>query len=716
MFGLSTQAHKKNIQSVRRQLKKIASPSILASCNKTVELFFGGMSVDEILVHDNKHWAHVIVDFVKAIKKNPADSSIIRVFNPDVKKQGFENNNTIIQIVCQDMPFLVDSIALVFSKLGLDMILMTHPIAKVNRTKSGVLKGLGGDEKESWMHIEINKIIDDKFMKELFSEVELVINKVQACVTDWQAMLSAMNSAKDQLIDMGDKKTYSKQKQFIDWLLDNNFTFLGYQYYSTQTAGRTKVLKPQKKSALGLYHSEKYLQTINDIMSKDYHVYRQSDLMIITKLNDRPLIHRAGSLDYIGVLETNKKGDVNGEHRFVGLFTSAAINTRPWDIPYINDKVNGVIKRFKFESSSHTGKHIVHIMETLPRDELMQSSSDELFNTIYSILTIQERQKSNVTVRQDKFKRFYAFLVHIPRDKFNTHVRQTIQNILAKEVDGNHIEFQVKIEDANLTRLYVTVYTQSQVAIDTKQIEDKIAHALRSWQDELEDILIEKHGEKPGYELACKYANKFPMSYVDDVSPRVAAYDVENIAKLSETDDLQLSLYRPRDVSSKLFRFKIFRNNNTIPLSEVLPILENLGLHVVRERPYELSLDNGSSIWIQDFDLALAHGAELELDLVKERFKGAFKQIVHGQVDNDGFNKLLILGGLDFRQIIILRAISKYLKQTNLPFSQEYLEKALIAQSHIARWLIELFEVKFAIRFDDMSSKEHKEYMSLIYI
>ncbi|MCF6318597.1 MAG: NAD-glutamate dehydrogenase [Proteobacteria bacterium] len=446
-------------------------------------------------------------------------------------------------------------------------------------------------------------------------------------------------------------------------------------------------------------------------MSQDYQVSKQSDLVIITKLNARPRVHRPGTLDYIGILEVNKQGDVLGEHRFVGLFTSAAINTRPWEIPYINEKVKGVIKRFKFDASSHTGKHIIHIMETLPRDELMQSSSDELYHTIYSILTIQERQKSSVTVRQDKFKRFYAFLVHIPRDKFNTDVRHTIQDILSKEVSGTHIEFQVKIEDTDLTRLYVTAYSEAQIKLDTGDIEDKITQSLRSWEDELEDILVERHGLQLGNELTSKFASKFPVAYMEDVAPRVAAFDVGNASRLSSTDELQLSLYRPRDIGSKIFRFKIFRNENTIPLSEVLPILENLGLHVVRERPYKIALEEGSIIWIQDFDLSLSHGAELELNLVKERFKTAFKQIVSGRVDNDGFNKLLILGGLDSRQIIILRAISKYLKQTNLPFSQEYLEKAMITQSHISRWLIELFEVKFDVKLDDLSSKEHKEYV-----
>lgn len=715
MFGLSTQAHKKHIQSVKRQLKKLAPSSILFSCNKTVELFFGGMSVDEILVYDNKHWAHVIVDFVNSIKKTPKDGIIIRVFSPELKTHGYESGNTVIQIVCSDMPFLVDSISLGFTKLGLDMELMTHPVADVNRTKDGVLSSLGGDQRESWMHIEINKIMQSNELSELSENVHLVINKVRACVLDWPEMLKTLNKTRDNLVDIGDKITHAKQKLFINWLLDNNFTFLGYQYYSTKTAGRTKFLVPNKTTALGLYRSEDYLQDIDNIMSQDYQVEKQSDLMVITKLNARPRIHRGGTLDNIGILEANSDGQVIGEHRFVGLFTSAAINTRPWDIPYINDKVNGVIKRFKFDSSSHTGKHIIHIMETLPRDELMQSNSEELYNTIYSILTIQERQKSNVTFRQDKFKRFYAFLVHIPRDKFNTSVRHTIQDILSEEVKGNHIEFQVKIEDANLTRLYVTVYSQTQINLNAADIEAKITQALRSWEDELEDVLIEKNGIELGYRWANKFANSFPMSYMEDVAPHVAAYDVSNLAKvISSSDELQLSLYRPKDISSKIFRFKIFRNNNTIPLSDVLPILENLGLHVVRERPYKISLEDGALVWIQDFDLALAHGAELELELVKDRFKKAFKQIVCGKVDNDGFNKLLILGGLDSRQIIILRAISKYLKQTNLPFSQDYLEKALIAQSHIARWLVELFEVKFAVTLDNLSSKEHKEYLKVL--
>ena len=714
MFGLSTEAHKKHIQAVKRSLKKSADSSILATCYKTTELFFGGMSVDEINIHGNKHWANVIVDFVKSVKKIPKGSSVVRVFNPELKVHGYDNHHTVIQVSCQDMPFLVDSITLAFTKIDLDVELMTHPVVHLERSKAGVFHELldSSSHRESWMHLEINKIIDAPKMNDLLLELELVINKVTACVDDWKPMLSKMDQAQKDLSLMDDKGTYGKQNKFINWLLDDNFTFLGYQYYQIKASGKSKQIIAQKDSALGLYSSKVYLQDIEALDEKEYKVKKQSDLVIITKLNARPRIHRAGTLDYIGVVVINDKGDVVGEHRFVGLFTSAAINTRPWDIPYISEKVKGVIKRFKFEKSSHTGKQIIHIIETLPRDELMQSSSNELYQTIYSILTIQERQKANVTVREDKFKRFYAFLVHIPRDKFNTSIRHTIQDILIKEVLGSDIEFQVKIEETNLTRLYVTVYSEKHLELNTKNIELKISHALRSWQDELEEILYEKNGEDQGYALTQKYVNRFPMSYIDDVPPRVAAYDVGNAAKLTEVGGLQLSLYRPRDSSSKIFRFKIFRCENTIPLSEVLPILENLGLHVVRERPYKISLANGSCFWIQDFDLSLAHGAELELELVKGRFKEAFKQIVNGVVDNDGFNKLLILGGLSSRQIIILRAISKYLKQTNLPFSQDYIEKALISQSHISRWLIELFGVRFAISLDTLSVKEHKNYLA----
>lgn len=713
MFGLSTDTHKKYIQSVKRQLKKIDSSTFLPIHLKTIELFFGGMSAQEIQLYSSKHWAYVIIDFVQSVNKVPKESSVIRVFNPQIKTCGYESNHTVIQVSCQDMPFLVDSVALTFTKLGLEMELMTHPVAHIVRSTTGAIKGIvkTSEYKESWMHIETHKIIDNAILQDLKNELELVINRVSACVTDWKKMLVTITKAKSSINKFDNKTIYAKQIRFIDWLLDDNFTFLGYQYYQLESEDKSKSFSANKTSALGLFRSQGYLTDVESLVDEQYQVKKQSDLLIITKLNARPRIHREGTLDYVGIVVVDDNGNVLGEHRFVGLFTSAAINTRPWDIPYINEKVKGVIKRFKFERGSHTGKHIVHIIETLPRDELMQSSSDELFHTIYSILTIAERQKSNVTFRQDKFKRFYAFLVHIPRDKFNTQVRETIQNILAKEVNGTHIEFQVKIEETNLTRLYVTVYSEALYDLDTDSIENKISKALRSWQDELEEILIEKHGEKNGYELNKKYVKHFPMAYIEDVSPNVAAYDVENAAKLNDNDGLQLSLYRPKDISRNIFRFKIFRCENTIPLSEVMPVLENLGLHVVRERPYKVLLDNEKQFWIQDFDLSLVQGKELELDLVKERFKEAFKEIVNGVVDNDGFNKLLILGGLSSRQIIILRAISKYLKQTNLPFSQDYIEKALISQSHISRWLIELFRVRFAIFLENLTTREHKEYL-----
>jgi glutamate dehydrogenase len=715
MFGLSTTAHKKHIQAVRRNLTKIASPELLPVCKKTCELFFGGMSVSEIEMHSDSHWTEIINDFVNSIKKYNQQSGYVRVFNPSKEKDGFDNNNTVIQIICPDMPFIVDSVVLALAKNGLAMQLMTHPVANVSRSKSGVLKSAGesGDDfKESWTHIEISRIVDIEKISEIQTALELVINKVTVCVQDWKSMLGKVEEAKNDLVVKDSKSVHGKQLKFIDWLLDDNFTFLGYQYYQIQNNNSESPIVANRDSALGLYRSEAYLKDVDFLIDKDYQIQRQSDLMIITKLNARPRVHREGTLDYVGVVVINDEGNVIAEHRFVGLYTSAAINTRPWDIPYINDKVKGVTKRFKFGEASHTGKHIVHLMETLPRDEIMQSSSDELYATIYSILTILERQTANVTFRQDKFKRYYAFLVHIPRDKFNTEVRQMIQAILVEEVSGSNIEFQVKIEESNLTRLYLTVYTNHNFDISASELERKISAELKSWQERLQEILLKKHGNERGYFLAQKYAGCFPMAYMDDVSPKMAAYDVEYAAKLLDNAGLELSLYRPKDVSSKLFRFKIFRCQNTIPLSDVLPILENFGLHVVRERPYKVKLANGNCFWIQDFDLALSHGAELELKLVKERFKQAFKEIVNGVVENDSFNKLLILGGLTSRQIVVLRAISKYLKQTNLSFSQSYIQKALVSQAHISRWLLELFTVRFDVSFEDISTKEHKNYLT----
>ncbi len=727
MFGPLTDQHKKAISQARKHLRNlIASDKTLADAQKNLsvllELLVGSLSLDELADHDAHYWAEVTRQFFIFGQQRAPGDSLIRAVNPDPAVFPDDQQRTLVQLINDNMPFLVDSVSMACHHFGVDIQLLSHPVLAVLRDEQGRLQAIHkkaqkGDTPESWIHIETSKLGNASELKKLEDRLRHVIQRVKLAVRDWQAMLKRLDDAKEKLGDLGDKTTRKQQQKFLDWLKDNHFTLLGYRHYRIEDTGDDKLLRGESETGLGILSGDALTERARSVKSLELgKVDRisQEDALILTKTNARSEIHREGHMDYVGVLEVNEGGEITGEHRFIGLYTSSAINSRPWDIPYIREKVKAVIKRFGFDSNSHNGKAIVHIIETLPRDELLQSSVDELYRMVFEILNLQDRQRTHVMMREDRFKRFYSFLVHIPRDKFSTEVRHQIQDILKNAVCGDNPEFSVTLGESPLARLYAVVYVSSDQACepDLKEIEEKIAEVVRSWEDELQSILVKKHGEAEGLALARRFRKAFPLAWQEDVSPWVTSFDVEKAAQLAQGRDIVTSLYRPRKKRQGLFRFKVFRSGSTMPLSFVLPILENLGLHVVSERPYELRMAEGDNIWIQDFDLTLAEGKDLDLERVRENFQNAFDKIVHGEAENDSLNKLVIRAGLDWRQVVLLRALTKYLRQVGVPFSQEYMEKALNAQPRIARALVELFQIRHDPGLREMSPAQYKRRMA----
>ena len=721
MRSLLTAQHKKHIQQAIAaiQQKKIQYSD---SAAQLIDQLFARMSISEIEAHDHDYWSAVAGYFIDSMSKSRLRRPLIEVFNPETDQHGFADAGiTVIQIVHANVPFVVDTVTMAATELGADIQLISHPIIKITGTgnERQIVDAHAAEEGDlkSLMYIEISRLKKTEDIERLREKLAHVLQQVGIAVKDWKAMIKALGQAKSNLGELKSPTVRSQQLEFLDWLEDNNFTFLGYRKYENKR-GRFVA---QEDTGLGLLSAKKDFASAFDVAIKkeaDYQVKKQSDLVIITKTNKRSQVHREGNMDYIGVLETNDKGKIIAEHRFIGLFTSVALNTRPWNIPYINAKVTAIIDKFGFDGQSHSGKLVYHILDALPPDEVLQCSGKQLFNMVYEVLTIQEKNTSHLIIRRDKFNRYYSFLIYIPRDRFNTRVRQNIENILAEAVGGREVEMAVAIDELHLARLYVVMAIEDeQVALKPaalKALRERIAEAAENWEDRLEMELIERFGNKVGGQLSDRFSTVFPAGYMDEVPANMASYDVEKIARLKNNDDIQMSLYRPKEGNNGHFRFKIFKFNHTTPLSQVMPILENFGLHVVSERPYSLSCLDGMLISIQDFELALETGHELELELVRERFEEAFKNVMLGVTESDPLNQLLILGGLDWRQILLLRSIIKYLLQTGLPYSKDYIEKALIRNSHISRWIVELFEVRFKPDIDKLEIKELRAYLEVL--
>ncbi len=635
----------------------------------------------------------------------------IRVYNPERERDGWQSPHTVVEIINDDMPFLVDSVVLALTRLGISAQLIIHPVLKIRRDQGGHwLEMCPGDSDvagESMMHVQIDRQAYPETLSEIEQGIGDGLADVRRAVTDWPAMCERARAISR---DFGGKQdrigqlTSAEARDFFTWLADDHFTFLGYREYRIEERDGERVLRALPETGLGIMHPDHRSAPIRSLRELSRGAERQTadNPIIITKTNAKSTVHRGGYMDYISVLDFSESGEVTGEKRIIGLFTSGAYIRRCQDTPLVRRKVEEVMQASGLSANSHAGKALVHILESLPRDELFQASADELLELGTGILDLQERSQTRLFIRRERFGRFFSCLVFIPRDRFNTENREKIQAILKRSLKGERLDFTVQVGESKLARVNVIVRPRAEgpIEFDLQVIEQRIKQAIRSWSDELSEILVREHGEDQGLELSRRFGEAFPASYTEEVSPHVASYDVVHAASLRDLDDLRMSLYRPRQRGDNRgghrgdngLRFKLFKHGQPIPLSEVLPMLENLGLRIVSERPYQLKLATGHRLWIQDFDMHPAGDQEINLATVRDNFQAAFEQIWRGRCENDGFNRLILLAQLDWRQASLLRALAKYLLQTGIPFSQAYMEQTLATWPLVARLLVEYFE------------------------
>jgi glutamate dehydrogenase len=638
----------------------------------------------------------------------------IRVWNPAPHADGWNTAHTIVQIVTDDMPFLVDSTSMVLNRHGSYIHLTVHPVLHVRRDDAGRLQDVplpdhaGPDARlESFMHLEVDRETAPDVLRAITAELERGLGDVRAACRDWGVMRARARAICAELEANPpplDQEVVKESRELLEWMADDHFTFLGYREYALVRGEEVDELHAVPDTGLGILSRPPPRDSGESKALAGREIRKQAnskDLLIITKANSRATVHRNSYLDYIGVKHFDAEGRVAGEYRFLGLWTSAAYSRSPREIPLLRDKLRRVMAISGLRPESHGGKALVHILDTFPRDELFQGSLAELMRISTGIYSLQERQRTKLFVRRDAFRRFFSCLVYVPRDRYNTQVRERIQEILLEAFLGVGIESAVEMSESNLARVHFIVRTPQGTVpqVNVGAVERRIADAVRTWPDYLRAELVERFGEEDGLALLRDYAEVFPAAYVEDVTPREATFDIERLEALkAQPRRLQMSLYRPKGFPDHQVRFKLFRAGAPLPLSEVLPMLENMGLDVISERPYLLRTGNPSAeqeTWIQDFEMSTADGHAINPSRVSSLFQEAFESTWIGRADNDGFNRLILKAGLDWRQAALLRALCRYLLQTGLPFSQAYMEQVLAEHALIARMLVELFETRF---------------------
>ncbi len=584
------------------------------------------------------------VSYWKFTHQYTTNQTKVHIYNPQ-----WHDSHTIISILIKDMPFLVDSIRMALNRLKVTIHLIIDPVLSVQRDSQGYLRSYTqAGTQESIIHIEIEKQTEPTVLKNISQELEYVLKDLRQAVDDWQAMSEKMAEILDTLKNTSTEEV-SEICDFLHWAQNNHFTFLGYQH--------------DQEPGLGiLRHAQNFESFI-----------AHSKSLVLTKTNTHSTIHRPVRMDYIGITSH----EFPGEHRFIGLFTSAAYHQLAIETPMIRHKIKYVFEKTGFWHSTHKDQAMLYILETYPRDELFQIEPEHLRQTVNSILKLNH-QAIRLFVRADTFHRFFSCLVYISRDSYNTDCRQRMEKVLRAAFGGQHIEFNVQLSESIWAQIHFIVYTPTDVQYDIKNIEDKLIEVTRVWTDVLHHTLIQHHGEQVGNRLFLHYKNAFPVAYKEDFSALDALSDIDKIEHIIQHDGLALDLYDS-------CRFKIFLPKNHLSLSEVLPMLENMGVKVLSERAYEVN-----PVWIQDF--GLEHDEKsLDFRAIKTVFQDVFERVWRGDIENDGFNRLALRAKMTWREIIIFRAYWKYLRQTNASFSQVYVEHALINNHHITVNLLKLF-------------------------
>ena len=656
-----------------------------------------------------------------ALQREPGKPKI-RVYNPRFEEYRWQTTHTVIEIVNDDMPFLVDSVRSEVSRQGYSIHLMVHPVMNVRRDDKGRLgEVLAPDEdadeisSESVIHVEVDRHTETEALKKLREGLCKVLDDVRVAVEDWPKMreeISDIVSGLDESELPVDKDDVSEAKAFLEWLDNNHFTLLGYREYDLVEEKGEDVLRAVSESGLGILRDTKageVSQSFSKLPPEARKLAREKRLLNLTKANSRSTVHRPSQLDYVGVKKFDENGEVVGERRFLGLYTFSAYSESTLEIPIVRRKVRYCMDHAGFPPGSHNEKDLIEILETFPRDEIFQIRKHELFEISTGILHLHERERVRLFLRPDAYGRFLSCLVYVPRDHYNTKIRERMQKILKEEFNGTGIEFNVRLSESVLARLHFVIRTAPDDLpdYDVDEVEKQLAQSIRSWTDNLYDALVEGCGEERGTELFHRYEEGFPPGYRHDYLPRTAVSDIEKIESLQDLEDeLGMNLYQPLEVPENFLRFKLYRSGGKIPLSSVMPLLEKMGVRVVDEHPYKIEPADAPEAWIHNFGLAHEAQGDLQTDEVKKTFQDAFDRMWRGTVENDGFNRLVLRAGLTWQEITILRAYSKYLRQAGTTFSQNYMEDTLADNAHITGLLAELFLARLDPERQDKAEKE----------
>ncbi|MEH6576935.1 MAG: NAD-glutamate dehydrogenase [Amphritea sp.] len=626
----------------------------------------------------------------------------VRVYNPDLEKHGWRSQHTVIEIVQRDMPFLVDSVRMELNRRGLVIHTIHNAVLRMVRDDDKLIDLVDTDNEaaqaESVIYLEVDRTSDATELKAILTSLQQVLEHVRIAVADYAPMQARAQALLDELSQRQGDQNDAEMQAFLSWMLNNRFTFLGYDELSIE-GDRVQRVEGSELGTLKLHQNagQGSYSLLDDLREAERDFLLEPSPLMFAKDSHYSLVHRPAYMDRVVIKRFDEQGSVIGKCRFHGLYTSPVYSEPMSVIPVVRTKAEAVLKRAGFNRRSHNGKELLQIMNDLPRDELLLSSEQELLDIAMGIFSLHDRRKVRLLVRKDRCNQFITFLYYVPRDIFSTELRVQVQDLLVKACGASEAEFTTTFSESILARVQfvLRIDPANPEVINLPQLEAEVVNISRDWSDELHAALTDVCGEEQGNRLQNNYGSAFTSAYREHFTAVSAVYDIQRIEALGEDNPVTMSFYRMLEQTQNLLRFKLFNADEPLVLSDVIPVLENLGMRVVGEHPYAVRRSDGKQFWMHDFTLIYKGAEPVVLEEVKDVFHNAFANIWSGCAENDEFNHLVIGAKLSWREVAMLRAFARYSKQIRFGFSQPYIAGTLARHIHVTKLLVALFRARF---------------------
>ena len=646
----------------------------------------------------------------------------LKIFNPIAEEQHFHNSHTIIQMVAHDRPFLVDTLLMSLETQGINVHRTYNTIIEIKREDSGDISTINRATESATSHLSlIHCEIAYQEDETLFALQQLLLDKVNTLdvvVGDWSQMRERLHNIKTELSNQSLPEVFYAQTEiqaFLDWILDENFIFLGYREYRLENGGDNKAtLQSDKREASDTIDDLELFSIANsglgllrgaseDTLSESFsqlpkalkQLLTEPRVLMLSKSSRVSPIHRPVYMDFLGIHKFDSAGKLIGEYRFIGLLTAQAYQLSVSNIPLLREKANKIMAMAALPYNGHDYHQMTHVINTLPRDDLFQASVEELYPTVTGIAQLQDKNSLRLFSRIDHYQRFVSCLVYIPRDKFNTELRIKVQQVLKDAYGGTSSGFTTEFNESDHARVHIHVRTvPGQIKkVITSELEAELTALMQSWRDHYQKRLLEDVGEKRSNDLRRQFLPFIPAAYQEHFDTRTAVEDTKRLASLDDSQPMIWHLYQSTGDASNQLHLKLYGRHQSVILSKVLPILENFGVSVISAQTYEFDLPE-HPIWMQEYELVLSHVDTVDMQIVKEQFEDSLQQIWAGLVESDSFNELVLTTVLGTYDVVVLRALSSYMRQAKAPFSSSYIQQTIVKYSAISVELIHLFDAR----------------------